>query len=321
MTPASSRSPRRGVQVETRAAPRYDSEVSFTSLGPWAVPAGLVLALCAGLACGDGAVSGTTTSPTGGGASDGGSVDASGTATAATGAGGGPAGTAGSSTSQGVGGGASAPKIGAHGLSYFRYGESGAATVDSPPLATQPSGSTIVVSTGRGSFGAMALPTDNKGNTPYTQLGVAHTYTNWPTSGTALYAFLGAAGGASHIVSNTNEPYDEITMAVVEVMGGGSIVDQQWVERLDSGQPVTSLPVTTTGPAVLVAFWWGDGGANEDKVAVPNNGFIVLDSIGLAGSLVQCFAAAREVEQAGTYDVTWDATPAQGAQLWLVAVQ
>lgn len=92
------------------------------------------------------------------------------------------------------------------------------------------------------------------------------------------------------------------------------------VERLD-GQSLTSAPVTTTGPATLVALWWGDGGASGDKVAVPNNGFAVLDSIGDEGSLVQCFVAAKEVAEAGTYDVTWEATPPQGAQLWLVAVQ
>ena len=79
--------------------------------------------------------------------------------------------------------------------------------------------------------------------------------------------------------------------------------------------------LAAAGPATLVAFWWGDGNAPDNKVAVPNNGFTVLDSIGLEGALVQGFVAAKEVDAAGTYDVTWDATPVQGAQLWLVAVQ
>ena len=88
-----------------------------------------------------------------------------------------------------------------------------------------------------------------------------------------------------------------------------------------SGQPTTSLSVTTTGPATLVAFWWGDAGTNSNKTAVPNNGFVVIDSILQSGALVQCAVAAKEVAAAGTYNVTWTATPQQGAQLWLVAVQ
>jgi len=208
-----------------------------------------------------------------------------------------------------------------HGLSYFRYGENALASIEAPALATQPFGSTIIASAGRGDFAAFAPPTDNKGNQPFAQLGTAHTYTNWPTSGTAVYSFVGAAGGPNHVISNTNAPGDEITLAVVEVTGSSHVQDSQWVERLNDGRPITSAAVTTTAPATLVAFWWGDGGADDDKVAVPDNGFVVLDSIGLSGSLVQCFVAAKEVETAGTYEVTWDATPAQGAQLWLVAVQ
>jgi hypothetical protein len=177
------------------------------------------------------------------------------------------------------------------------------------------------VSAGRGDLGAFVAPTDNMGNSPFVALEAPHAYTNWSSSGTAVYAFQGAVGGARHVVSNINAPGDEITLAVVEVRGGTTVVDHAWVERLLGDGPIQSEPVTTTGPATLVAFWWGDGGADGDKVATPNNGFQVLDGIGLAGSLVQCYVAAREVTEAGTYDVTWEATPPQGAQLWLVAVQ
>ncbi|HVK84497.1 MAG TPA: hypothetical protein VM513_10350 [Kofleriaceae bacterium] len=37
--------------------------------------------------------------------------------------------------------------------------------------------------------------------------------------------------------------------------------------------------MTTTGPATLVAFWWGDGGVWGDKTAVPNNGFVVVVAV------------------------------------------
>jgi hypothetical protein len=285
---------------------------------------GLTLAMCWSLGCGSqettAGAANAPTSTTGTGTAGGAGAASAGGSDGSGGAGAGQGGTGGSEAAGGSQPGV--PQIGAHGLSYYRYGENQASTIDAPALSTQPSGSTLIVSAGRGDFSAFAAPTDNKGNAPYAQLGTAHTYSYWPTSGTAVYAFPGAVGGANHVLTNTNPPGDEITFAVVEVTGSSRIQDAQWVEKLNrGGQSITSASVTTTGPATLVAFWWGDGGADEDKVAVPNNGFVVLDSIGLAGSLVQCFVAAREVQDAGTYDVTWEATPPQGAQLWLVAVQ
>lgn len=59
----------------------------------------------------------------------------------------------------------------------------------------------------------------------------------------------------------------------------------------------------------------------ENKTAVPNNGFTVIDSVLAEGELVQAAVAVKNVAQAGTYDGTWTATPRQGAQLYLVAVQ
>ena len=54
---------------------------------------------------------------------------------------------------------------------------------------------------------------------------------------------------------------------------------------------------------------------------MPNNDFVVIDSILDPLMVVQCAVATKDVSAAGTYDVTWAATPAQGAQMWLVAVQ
>ena len=187
-------------------------------------------------------------------------------------------------------------------------------------METQPTGSTMVVSVGRGDIQGFAPPTDNMGNAAYAQLDMTHPYTLWQSSGTALYAKTLLSGGSGHVVSTTLPVGDEATLAAVEVMGGSQVVDVQWNE-VASGSPLTSMPVTTTGPATLVAFWWGDAGVANDKTAVPDNGFAVVDSILLSGALVQCAVATRDVAVPGTYDVTWTATPQQGAQLWLVAVQ
>jgi hypothetical protein len=180
-------------------------------------------------------------------------------------------------------------------------------------------GGTLVVSVGRGDINAHAAPTDSLGNT-FTQRGTTHAYTLWQSSGTALYAATAIAGGSNHVVTTSTAAGDETTLAVVEVVSGSQVVDVQWNEVL-SGSPLTSGTVTTTGPATLVAFWWGDAGVDMDKTAVPDNGFVVVDAILLSGALVQCAVATREVASAGTYSVTWTSTPEQGAQLWLVAVQ
>jgi len=211
------------------------------------------------------------------------------------------------------------PGVGAHGLAFYRHNVNSPPSIATPALATQATGSTMIVSVGRGNRNVFELPTDNKGNTPYQQLGTEQTYTRYPDSGTALYAFPGMVGGADHVVRNGTPPDDEITIAAVEVVNGARIQQFVWSEELQA--PLTSGSVTTTGPATLVAFWWGDAGVDSNKTAVPNNGFIVVESILQSGALVQCAVAVKNVSAAGTYDVTWTATPAQGAQLWLVAVQ
>ncbi len=212
-----------------------------------------------------------------------------------------------------------APGLGAHGLGFFRYQASSPTTISSPALSTRATGSTMIVSIGRGNFSAFALPTDTQGNAPYQRLDTEHTYTRYSSSGTAVYAFPNLVGGSGHQVRANTPSDDEITLAAVEVVNAGTVHQVVWNEALAA--PLTSRSVTTTGPATLVAFWWGDANEDMNKTATPDNGFVVIDSILQSGALVQCAVAVKNVSVAGTYDVTWTATPAQGAQLWLIAVQ
>lgn len=178
----------------------------------------------------------------------------------------------------------------------------------------------MLVCIGRGLVTAHANPADNMGNA-YAQLGSAHVYTNWPKSGTALYACERANGGPGHFFTAAKPiAADETTLTAVEVLNGGLIQDVQWSEVL-AGRPLTSPSVTTTGPALLIAWWWGDADVAFDKTAVPDSGFAVIDSILLEGALVQCAVAVRQIGSAGTYQVTWQCSPVQGAQLWIAAIQ
>lgn len=215
--------------------------------------------------------------------------------------------------------GSGAPALGAHGLNFNRLNTSTAALSVSG-MSTRANGSSLLVCVGRGNLAAAATPTDNAGNA-FVQLDTAHTYTLYPSSGTALFACAKARGVAGHTVTVAKpDPLDEVTLTVVEVTGGGLVRDVKWREVL-SGQPLTSASVTTTGAALLVAWWWGDAGVDGNKTAVPDSGFTVIDSVLAAGALVQCAVAVKQVSAAGTYNVTWTSTPQQGAQLWLAAVQ
>src|SRR5581483_2616273 len=150
-------------------------------------------------------------------------------------------------------------------------------------------------------------------------LGTTHSYApNFPNSAMALYAFNPFAGGSNDIFSVPMPVADEVTLLVVEVKNGGVIQDAQW--NTVANAPQTTLSVTTTGPATLIAFWTGDG-ASGALSAVPNNGFTVLDAQLASSDAVQASVAYKDVSAAGTYSVTWTATPAQRAYMWLVAVQ
>jgi hypothetical protein len=228
------------------------------------------------------------------------------------------------------------PGVGAHGLSFYHLADPNQSdttkSISTPRLVTQASGSAIIVSIGRGDntrFGSAAapvLPTDSRGNAPYQQLDTMHPYEPlYPESGTAAYAFIGARGGTDFQVTaatgqNAKGQLDEITIAAVEVVDANRIVPARWREV--TSPPLTSASVTTGGPATLVAFWWGDGFPGTPQSATPDSGFTLIDSnTSATNSFVQCAVAVRNVTDAGTYSLTWTATPEQGAQMWLIAVE
>ncbi len=218
----------------------------------------------------------------------------------------------------------SPPTLGAHALAFHKCG--GIGDLLTAPIATHGSGSTILAWVGRGKLSAFTpatAPTDNKGNA-YRMLGSAQAYSPlWPNSGEAAYASSAAGGGDGHVVTAPVRDADEVTLAVVEIENGGAIQDYAWNKML-SGQANASLNVTTVGPATLVAVWTGDssGDSTSPNVsAVPNNGFTIIESQLYAQCGVEAVVATKDVAEAGTYNVAWTATPAQGAHLWLVAVQ
>ncbi len=184
----------------------------------------------------------------------------------------------------------------------------------------QVSGSIIITGLG-GEKGNLSVPSDSAGNT-YVQRGAILGYDGFPTYGNALAYATNARGGRPLIVTATKPsiPVDEMTFTAVEVMNASRISDFN-INYAHAGQIGRSGSVTTTGPAILLAWWWGDGDSTLAHIATPNNGFTVINQVLVQGGLVQCCVAYRKVSAPGTYDVTWGMLPLEGAILWLVAVE
>ena len=216
----------------------------------------------------------------------------------------------------------SSPAIGGSGLGVDFSGTTQAAT--STNSFTSSSGGIILTSVGRGEFNdfANATVSDNKANGNYAQVGISHRYTIYTGSGTSLYAKTAAAGGAGHIVNTTKpSPGDEVTIVAAEFKNVDTIVDSQWSEVVNSTIPITSASVTTTGPAILGAFWWGDNSLGNLSMSVSSGWTVLNNTSSLASSHVQTASAYRVVSGAGTYSITWSPSTPQGAQLWIVAMQ
>jgi hypothetical protein len=221
---------------------------------------------------------------------------------------------------------AGTPGLGAHTLAFYGIGDdTNVAPLLSPAMTTQPSGSTIVVGIGRGNKALFATaPVDNKNNVAYPRCGAAQQYPLSTDSATAVYALPAARGGAGFQVKalngmSTGDNIDEITMFTVEIVASAGVADVEWLATTSAAQPATTRSVTTTGPATLISFWWGDS-TSVSSVAT-NNGFTVIDQQLLAQNDVQGAVAVKTVTAPGTYDVTWTVAPEQPAQLWLIAVQ
>lgn len=214
-----------------------------------------------------------------------------------------------------------ASQLGAHVLLWHEDG-AGPSVANTPPINTQASGSTLIAFSA-GYTSNNQGPTDNKGNT-WAMLGVPVVYRGYNGEfNVKAYIVNSASGGNGHIVSIVKNavPSGEITVPFIEIRQAPALhaVAQNYP---NSASVVTSASVSTTGPATLLAFWWGDATGLQHS-AIPNNGFSIIENfVNLPpNSAVQCVVAARQVTTAGTYNVSWTQNPAEGAVLWLMAFQ
>ena len=210
------------------------------------------------------------------------------------------------------------PELGGHDFKYIPYQSTSDSTITTDAITTQASGSTLVVGMGRRTT-ETAAPVDNKGNT-YTIVGSQHAYSDWPPWATSVWADESISGGSGHTITADVLSMDEITLFAIEVKNGGRVQDYAWAENVNQS-PLVSGSVTTTGPALLIAFWFGNGDENMGAhTAAPNNSFTVLHAQLQAGNALQGAVATKFIDAAGTYNVSWTSNN-PGGQTWLVAVE
>jgi hypothetical protein len=194
-------------------------------------------------------------------------------------------------------------------------------------LNTSASGS-IMLAFAAGEFAKMDPPTYNGGSAmtllETSGYGVP-AGSLWAGFGFEVYGDA-ISGGTGHVLSMVKpvSPAQESTLIGVEIRGGGSIVDTSITTRAAPGAntPITSDSVTTTGPAILVALWSGDGGVGTtDQTATPGDGWTLVEYEFLGSTAYIQAAVAIKFVDAGTHTSTWTAVANQGAILGLVAVQ
>ena len=213
------------------------------------------------------------------------------------------------------------PSLGAHTLLTHSEGMGVAPAVTSP-IDTQATGSSLIVLNG-GYAGNADKPVDSYDNR-WKRIGDTVVYNGYSGAFTvSAYAVLSAKGGAGHTVTIAKRanPAGEISVPFIEVMHAGVLQDiaQNYPAP---GLVLTSGNVTTTGPATLVAVWWGDAGVKR-MTTRPDHEFTLIDSYLTLpdNSGVQVAVAYRQVATAGSYNVSWIGSPIQGAILWLFAFQ
>lgn len=227
--------------------------------------------------------------------------------------------------------------IGAHGIDFqpFPYSDRDAlATID-----TQATGSIVIIAGGGKSSDLGLGWTENKSNT-IRKLSAVLDYPDFGGYGTQIGVTNNPmAGGSGHAFTVQVANEDESTIFVDEAIGARrvSFIHASFNDT-SPGTTVSIGPLVVDGPAVLFAYWFGASpvnppftgtsgphgtGVGTPYTAVPNNGFTVLDANlnNFENGEVQAAAAAKVVSVGGSYSVTWTHSPAQGAELWLVAAQ
>ncbi len=154
----------------------------------------------------------------------------------------------------------------------------GATSIATAGVATAAAGSVIVGGMVFQGTAAATAYSDNKGNTPYTQISSEQTVDTTNAAKLRAYYFQNAAGGAGHTGTAATTTSQPITNALVEITGA----ETSSVLAASNGGGDTSSPygnaVSITPPAgthLLLAIFGGNSGSNPATHA-ESQGFTIL---------------------------------------------
>ncbi len=206
-------------------------------------------------------------------------------------------------------------------------------------MNTPVSGAVVLLCAGGKSSDISVVWTDSKNVAAPAVVGVVVEYPDYPGYGTII-AMTPApmVGGTGHAFTQPVTPFDEnTTFGLTAIVTGShprvSEVHNNVANASGTTQQ-TSPSITVDGEALLVAYWWGaapvtppfTGGVGVSYTAVPNNGFTVAQSYlvnneagEVQGAMAYLYVPAGS--GSSTHNVTWTHSPAQGAQLRVLAIQ
>jgi hypothetical protein len=196
----------------------------------------------------------------------------------------------------------------------------GHSPLTTPPVNTQPSGSTFVLFV---SYHQLDSVSDNMGNA-YSQVGKTIAYSTESGSFVAMYACVACKGGKGHAFSmnKTFPDYgDEGTILAVEVIGASRIDGFAVAESYTN--PISPGSVTTTqANDVLLLDATGNSFGSPDQYT-PSKGFALLDedtngTVSMAGG-----DAYRIAGPPGSYTGTLMSSqtdPSGGSAAFLIAL-
>jgi hypothetical protein len=165
-------------------------------------------------------------------------------------------------------------------------------------------------------------PVDNRGSI-YSTLVPDAPYAGYPSVGNVVFSAVLSNNNGNMTISikKISVPSGEITVNAIHIPNGTKVIAAQRTLGAAGSGLQRSGSVTTSGPAVLVAWWWGEGSTGTTHVATPGNGFQIVQALTADLPIAQCTVAVRTVNAAGTYQATWISGAQESAMLALVAVE
>jgi hypothetical protein len=214
---------------------------------------------------------------------------------------------------------------------------SSSVTVDTPT-----SGAVVLLCAGGKSSDVSVAWTDSKNVASAVIVGVVVDYPDFPGYGTVVALtpapMVGDVGQTFTQPVTTSD--ENTTFALVAVVAGGHPRVTEVHNNVANASGTTqqiSPTISIDGEALLVAYWWGSSpvvppfsspspGVGTPYTAVPDGGFTVAQSYlvnnefgEVQGAMAYLYVPAGAGPS--TRSVTWTHSPAQGAQLRLVAIQ